>query len=200
MDFPVARLTVHGDDECSIGVGGRNPKADRAEGVWGRLAFRLCATFIVLTLPGLTTSCGEEPRDLPAVAARELPNVQPPKLSPICDFTRQPDGSLVGCLAGDYFFAFDSADLRPETRGELSRLLPTVLAHEGVVRIKGYTDGIGSAEYNKFLSAARAQSVRSWLIEKGARQEIVSEGLGEEGAADNVADDTRRRVLIILEP
>lgn len=155
---------------------------------------------IVLMLLGLGTACAEHRRDLAAVAARELPDVQPAKLSPICDFARQSDGSLVGCLAGDYFFSFGSADLRPETRSELSRLLPTVLAHQGAVRIEGYTDGIGPTEYNEQLSTARAQSVRSWLLESGVRQQVAAEGHGEDGATDNVADDSRRRVVIILEP
>jgi OOP family OmpA-OmpF porin len=47
-------------------------------------------------------------------------------------------------------------------------------------RIEGHTDGQGPAKANKRLSKARANSVKTWLIEKGiASNRLTSKGMGE---------------------
>jgi outer membrane protein OmpA-like peptidoglycan-associated protein len=65
-------------------------------------------------------------------------------------------------------FAFDSAELTPETRAILDEQA-AVLEKESDVKaeIAGYTDSIGSEEYNQELSERRAKAVEEYLISKG---------------------------------
>lgn len=49
------------------------------------------------------------------------------------------------------------------------------------VRVEGHTDNIGSADYNKKLSAQRAQSVVQWLANHGiAKERLTAQGMGKE--------------------
>ena len=47
------------------------------------------------------------------------------------------------------------------------------------VEIQGYTDSVGSKRFNMKLSQKRADSVRSWLVDKGIEgARIVAKGYG----------------------
>lgn len=63
------------------------------------------------------------------------------------------------------YFDFDSAELTDAARAELDRL---VAAHRNSKRyfitLQGYTDQIGSAEYNLRLSQRRAEAVKRYLV------------------------------------
>jgi len=79
------------------------------------------------------------------------------------------------------FFDFDKATLRLESAAELNRLtkllndVPTMK-----IEISGHTDNIGSNQYNKQLSSARAKSVVDYLINKGISSgRLTSVGYGE---------------------
>ena len=68
------------------------------------------------------------------------------------------------------------------------------------VQIEGHTDNQGDDVYNKNLSQARADAVRSYLIEKGVEEErLISVGFGEERPIEsNDTDEGRasnRRVV-----
>lgn len=47
------------------------------------------------------------------------------------------------------------------------------------IQIIGYTDAIGSREANQRLSEARANTVRSLLIEKGIKPELINNTVGQ---------------------
>lgn len=79
------------------------------------------------------------------------------------------------------YFDFDKADLRPESKTELDRLVklmkdnPTI-----VIEIGAHTDTNGSEEYNIKLSWRRAESVVKYLIDNGIESErIIAFGYGE---------------------
>ncbi len=108
------------------------------------------------------------------------------------------DSVTIGSVATieDIYFDFNKATLKSESFFSLDKLAELLHSNEHwVVRIEGYTDSIGSAEFNKVLSHDRAQSVVSYLISKG----IVSERLQAEGfgaaspVADNSTEDGRRK-------
>lgn len=66
-------------------------------------------------------------------------------------------------------FAFDSSDLDFGAREVLNDIAYQL---EGVERnlevtLAGHTDSLGSEEYNKMLSEARAESVKAYLLSKG---------------------------------
>jgi outer membrane protein OmpA-like peptidoglycan-associated protein len=71
------------------------------------------------------------------------------------------------------------------------------------LEIDGYTDSIGSDEYNQTLSDKRAEAVRDYLVSSGVNMNnVVARGMGK---ADPVADNNtaegrqlNRRVELIV--
>src|SRR4029077_4066768 len=89
---------------------------------------------------------------------------------------------------GDVLFATGSADLKSGSRQTLDKLTAFLQAYpKREVQIDGYTDNVGSADYNQGLSERRADSVRDALTRMGiARDRILTKGLGESSpVADN---------------
>jgi len=71
-------------------------------------------------------------------------------------------------LNGDANFEFNKSVLLPNAYAVLDSLVATMLKHtEYKWEIGGYTDGIGSVNYNIKLSQRRAQAVVDYLISKG---------------------------------
>lgn len=65
-------------------------------------------------------------------------------------------------------FAFDSAEILPESETTLRRGLQILLDNpDARVEIGGHTDNVGGAGYNNRLSRQRAESVRDWLRDNG---------------------------------
>jgi len=101
------------------------------------------------------------------------------------------------------YFEFDSAILRPETKGTLDDLA-AALNSEALkgyrFEIAGHTDAVGNNEYNIALSERRARSVLDYLVTEfsidASRLETV--GFGEERLLDptDPEGDINRRVQI----
>ncbi len=84
-------------------------------------------------------------------------------------------------LAADTLFAFDKAILKPEGKAALDNVVnqAKALKVEVIVAV-GYTDRIGSAEYNLALSQRRAAAVKTYLVSKGIpADKIYTEGKGK---------------------
>ncbi len=104
----------------------------------------------------------------------------------------------------DVLFDFNKYTLKPEARERLARISGIVLAYPDLkLEIDGYTDSVGSDEYNQTLSDKRAESVRDYLVSSGVgMNSVVARGMGK---ADPVADNTtaagrqlNRRVEMIV--
>jgi len=104
----------------------------------------------------------------------------------------------------DVLFAFNKYELKPEARERLAKISGIVLAYPDLkLQIEGYTDSIGSDEYNQTLSDKRAEAVRDYLVSQGVSMNNVSaQGMGK---ADPVADNStaagrqlNRRVEMIV--
>jgi outer membrane protein OmpA-like peptidoglycan-associated protein len=115
-------------------------------------------------------------------------------------------------LAADILFDFDKATIRPDAREALDRVAEIIRSKSrGTVRIEGFTDSKGAADYNLRLSNARAQSVESWLVEQGKLDTggFTTHGFGAtrfaapntrpDGTDDPAGRQKNRRVEIILE-
>jgi outer membrane protein OmpA-like peptidoglycan-associated protein len=77
-------------------------------------------------------------------------------------------------------FATGKADLTPESQAILDGVAESLVANEEIkVQVGGHTDNTGSAAVNKRLSAARAESVRQYLVSKGvAAGRLTAAGFG----------------------
>lgn len=81
-------------------------------------------------------------------------------------------------------FAFDSAELTPAMKLDLDELAENLQASEGgdQLRIVGYTDNTGPADYNMQLSERRARTVADYLAAQGIEPErmtVVGHGMDE---------------------
>lgn len=85
-------------------------------------------------------------------------------------------------------FEFNSAKITPESYPILFDAAKTLLENPSLnVEIQGYTDNIGSEEYNKKLSQKRADAVKNYLISKGvSANRLKAVGYGE---ANPIADN-----------
>src|SRR6202162_4418536 len=104
----------------------------------------------------------------------------------------------------DVLFDFNKYTLKPEARERLARISGIVLAYPDLkLQIEGYTDSIGSEEYNQTLSEKRAETVRAYIVTSGvSMNNVVARGMGK---ADPVADNStaagrqlNRRVEMIV--
>lgn len=113
------------------------------------------------------------------------------------------DRGLVLTL-GDVLFTTGKADLKPGATGNLNKLVAFLDKYpDRSVAIQGYTDSVGSEEYNQGLSERRAESVKSYLAGQGiGSTRLVASG---KGRSDPVADNDsaagrqqNRRVEVII--
>ncbi len=116
---------------------------------------------------------------------------------------QQTERGLVLTL-GDVLFDFDRAELQPGGQravAELARFLDEY--PERNVMIEGFTDSIGSEEYNENLSLRRANSVRQALLDRGIssnRIETVGYGMRYPVATNQTESGRQqnRRVEVII--
>jgi outer membrane protein OmpA-like peptidoglycan-associated protein len=101
---------------------------------------------------------------------------------------------------------FDTAKftLRPEAREKLAKVSGIVAAYPGLhLAVEGYTDGVGSDEYNQELSEQRGASVRQYLTQQGIPDtSVTSKGFGKsDPVASNDTSQGRqqnRRVELVI--
>ena len=100
----------------------------------------------------------------------------------------------------DETFAFDRYALTPAAKARLDQdvigKLATCASVEAVV-VEGHADRIGSQQYNQKLSERRADSVKAYLVGKGAdRNKIETIGMGKTVPAKFCPDSAKRAELI----
>ena len=101
------------------------------------------------------------------------------------------DGSTRVDIATDVAFDYGSAVLRPTFAAQLSPIMKPYSQQS--VRVSGFTDNVGAADYNLKLSRQRAQAVADTLIAQGfnAMQLSIS-GYGEGNPVASNADANGR--------
>jgi len=123
-------------------------------------------------------------------------------LAKVAAARRTPDGIIVDLSNDSFKFDFDKATLRQQNRELLSRLAGILLASHGYrLQIYGYTDDIGTDQYNQGLSERRAHAVYDYLAQCGIQPDIMtSKGFGKSSprarAANEEARERNRRVEI----
>jgi outer membrane protein OmpA-like peptidoglycan-associated protein len=105
---------------------------------------------------------------------------------------------------GDVLFTTGKADLKSAAAGNLNKLVTFLGQYPNrTVLIEGYTDNIGSADYNQGLSQRRADGVKAYLAGQGVGiVRLTSLGKGEsDPVGDNSSLEGRqqnRRVEVIV--
>jgi outer membrane protein OmpA-like peptidoglycan-associated protein len=104
----------------------------------------------------------------------------------------------------DVLFDFNKYTLKPEAREKLAKVSGILLAYPDLkVQVEGYTDNIGTDEYNQELSEKRADSVRDYLVSQNVPgNNITAQGYGKrDPIADNATSSGRaqnRRVELVV--
>ena len=104
----------------------------------------------------------------------------------------------------DVLFDFNKYTLKPEAREKLAKVSGILLAYPNLkLQVEGYTDNIGSDEYNQKLSEERADSVREYLVSQSVQENTVTAaGYGKTNpVADNSTSSGRaenRRVQLVV--
>lgn len=118
-------------------------------------------------------------------------------LNRVAETRRTPNGMVILLPNSIFRFAFDKADLNETNRELLSRIAGIFLASKGYgLSVYGYTDDVGTADYNQQLSVRRARAVKDYLVQAGIDPAIVNvkgygktspliEGSGSEARAKN---------------
>jgi outer membrane protein OmpA-like peptidoglycan-associated protein len=78
-------------------------------------------------------------------------------------------------------FDFDKADVKPQYRDVLNRIAGVLMTlKQYSIYVYGYTDDVGTPEYNLKLSARRAEAVRTALIQAGIKPTVITtKGFGK---------------------
>jgi outer membrane protein OmpA-like peptidoglycan-associated protein len=90
------------------------------------------------------------------------------------------------------YFDFAQSGLDAESKAVLDEVYQTMVKTPALVlKIQGFTDGVGDGQVNLKLAGGRSRSARDYLIYKGVRADrMVMEVFGEaEPAAPNAEDD-----------
>ncbi|MGA2048421.1 MAG: OmpA family protein [Terracidiphilus sp.] len=124
------------------------------------------------------------------------------QLNAVLQTTETARGLIVNM--SDVLFDFNKYTLKPEAREKLAKVSGILIAYPGLkVQVEGYTDSIGSDEYNLKLSEQRADGVRDYLVAQSvADQSVTAKGYGKnDPVADNSSDSGRaqnRRVELVV--
>ena len=105
-------------------------------------------------------------------------------------------------LKSDVLFNFNKSTLKPEGQQALDQLysqLSSIDPKDGSVIVLGYTDRIGSEQYNQKLSEQRAQSVVDYLVSKGIpANKISAQGQGKSNpVTGSTCDSVKGRAALI---
>lgn len=104
----------------------------------------------------------------------------------------------------DVLFDFNKYTLKPEAREKLAKVSGILLAYPDLkLQVEGYTDNVGSDEYNQKLSQERAEAVRDYLVSQSVKEaNITAQGYGK---SDPIADNStsagrakNRRVQLVV--
>ena len=114
----------------------------------------------------------------------------------------KPTGHGLVLPPGDVLFTSGRADFKPAAMSSLNRLVNFLDKYpERGVAIHGYTDSLGSEEYNQGLSERRAASVRAYLVAQGIDSARLSaSGMGQSALVAGGRQQSRRVELIISNP
>jgi outer membrane protein OmpA-like peptidoglycan-associated protein len=147
----------------------------------------------------LAAEQGAQQASQQAEQARERLKAQ---LNAVLQTTETARGLIVNM--SDVLFDFNKYTLKPEAREKLAKVSGILLAYPDLkLQVEGYTDNIGSDEYNQKLSEERADGVREYLVSQSVVDaNVTAKGYGKrQPVADNSTNEGRaqnRRVELVV--
>jgi peptidoglycan-associated lipoprotein len=154
--------------------------------------------------PPAKTAADTKPESSATAAMPRLPEKAPD--SPTASAVHISDEILEACGISkpDAFFAFDSANVRPDD----ARVLDQIAACFSNGKLKGRTlklvghaDPRGGSDYNVTLGQSRADAVAGYIVSKGldkAKTESTSRGAMDAVGSDEPSWSRDRRVDVLL--
>jgi outer membrane protein OmpA-like peptidoglycan-associated protein len=124
------------------------------------------------------------------------------QLNQVLQTTETARGLIVNM--SDVLFDFNKYTLKTEAREKLAKVSGILLAYPNLkLQVEGYTDNIGTEEYNQKLSEERAGSVRDYLVSQSVVDaNVTAAGYGKSNPiADNSTNSGRaqnRRVELVV--
>jgi outer membrane protein OmpA-like peptidoglycan-associated protein len=124
------------------------------------------------------------------------------QLNQVLQTTETARGLIVNM--SDVLFEFNKFTLKPGAREKLAKVSGILLGYPNLkLQVEGYTDSIGSDDYNQKLSEERADSVRQYLVSQSVPDnDVTAEGYGKtHPVADNSTSSGRaenRRVELVV--
>ncbi len=115
------------------------------------------------------------------------------ELQKVAETKKTQEGLLVK-LKSELLFDTAKADVKPEAEQKLAELGEILSKYEkDEVNVGGFTDSVGTDEFNKELSEKRAQAVRDILVKQGVDSSRINVfGFGEETPIANNSTEKGR--------
>lgn len=165
----------------------------------------------IATVPAIACG-GDAPPRRPPPTPRRRPRRPPRLASPRRPLTRQPRARSVsrtivkacGINEPDAYFAFDSANLRPDdvrVLGQVATCFTSGPLKGRVLKMVGHADPRGDSDYNMTLGQSRADAVASYMRGKGmdkSKSESTSRGAMDATGSDEPSWARDRRVDMLL--
>lgn len=115
------------------------------------------------------------------------------------------DRGMVITLQGEVLFQTNKWDLKAGAMAKLDQIAEALRGKEQPMVVYGFTDNVGTRDYNMDLSQKRASAVRDYLVSRGIPQDLITaQGKGPDSPlSDNNSIEGRasnRRVEIVVQP
>jgi outer membrane protein OmpA-like peptidoglycan-associated protein len=115
------------------------------------------------------------------------------------------DRGMVITLQGEVLFQTGKWDLKAGAMAKLDQIAEALRGKEQPMVVFGFTDNVGTRDFNLELSQKRANSVRDYMVQRGIPQDLVTaQGKGPDSPiSDNNSVEGRasnRRVEIVVQP
>ena len=94
---------------------------------------------------------------------------------------------------GNIYYDYDKADILPDAEKDLNLVLELMTKYpDMVIELSSHTDARGVKVYNRKLSQRRAESAKTWLLEKGITEERIKPvGYGEDQIRNHCANGVK---------
>ena len=124
----------------------------------------------------------------------------PPKPAPAPAPAPKPAAAKTLVITSTELFEFDKSTLTPAARARVDTEVVARLNEFATIQfinVNGHTDRLGSSQYNQKLSERRAETIKAYLISKGAdASKIETYGFGKTLPVKSCPDQRDRKALI----